>query len=704
MSGFGDMAGQASPGRRREKGGCVLRAPAVAFVCVLLGLAAAPAAAARAAEPPQTVAQEVTLDGLGIGSQTVYGARGAVEVSFPSAATDLAQAGNYVRVFFSHSVDVAAGSTMLIAVDGQPLLTVPLGPGTAGGGVVETRLPTALLSARGSNRLQVRFALNGPAATLYGRVDGQTLLHYELAPSPGGLPELEEYPYSLLAAGASNPGLGLVLPSEPSTRVLGAAFRVLGDLGRRAASQHVRPQVVTTGQAAWLAEGGVSALLVGTVDSLPGAASILESGGWKQSVAGWKAPDGRALAADQGLVLAAVSPWDHRTPLLLVTGGTPVAVDRAAAALVGGGGALAGAYVIVSAASATQTAGPPRTIQVSILSPRDLASFGAGRYRATVGFAAPAVDPADTAVMELEVPALGSAVSSATVEADVNGGWVAATDLDATGARTSRLVASFPGRLLRPGRNSLSLEFHVSARAGSSPPPVEGPFTTGGADTATAALSLPDPLPTAGDLRLLPFPFLEGGRPLQLVLADGTQNTLGGAAQAMAALGSRSTQPPPGLDVAFATGWDGSGSENILVVGRPPANSALDAIGARLPVVFERSGDVSTGDGGGRVTVTSSVGAVEELRTSDAAGRQVLWLSGTGPDVLTGAALALYDPGLSGPAATVDATGHLSPVGAAAGVFGPFGPSTAQVAGGAAALLILAVVGLQLLRPRRSAA
>ena len=657
------------------------------------------AAPAAALEAPAGAAQEVTLDGVGIGPQTVYGAHGAVEATFPAAATDLAQAGNFVRIFFSHSADVTAGSSMLIAVDGQPLLTVPLGPGTAGGGVVETRIPTALLDRRGPNRLQVRFALSGPAATLYGRIDGQTTLHYELAPAPTGLPQLQHYPYSLLAAGATNPALGLVLPVSPSARDLAAAFRVLGDLGRRAASQHVRPKIVTGDQTSWLAAGGVSAVLVGTLDALPAARPVLEGAGWRQTGSGWTAPDGRVLNSDQGLVLAAVSPSDHRTALLLVTGGTPAAVDRAAAALVSGGGALTGQYVIVSAAAPTEPTGPPRTVQVRVLSPRDLASFGAGRYRATVGFAAPAVDPGDTAVVQLDVPALGSAVSSASVEADVNGSWVAGTDLDPTGAHPSRLVASFPGRLLRPGRNSLSLEFHIAGPPAVGPS-VEAPFTTGGADMATAGLSLPDPLPTAGDLRLLPFPFLEAGRPLQMVLADETSSTLGAAAQAMVALGSRSTQPPPSLDVAFAGRWDGSGDEDILVIGRPPPNSALDAIGARLPVVFEHTGDVSMD---GHVSVRSSVGAIEELRTYDAAGRQVLWLAGTGPDTLAGAAVALYDPSLTGTAAMVDATGRLSQVGGAGGIFGVLGPSTAQVAGGAAALLIVAVVGLQLLRPRRAA-
>src|SRR5215471_19860530 len=119
-----------------------LRTLSVAFVSVLLAMAAASAAPAAAVDGPAAVAQEVTLDGLGIGAQTVYGAHGAVEVTFPPAATDIAPTGNFVRVFFSHSVDATAGSSMLIAVDGQPLLSVPLGPGTAGGGVMEARIPT----------------------------------------------------------------------------------------------------------------------------------------------------------------------------------------------------------------------------------------------------------------------------------------------------------------------------------------------------------------------------------------------------------------------------------------------------------------------------------------------------------------------------------------------------------------------------------
>jgi hypothetical protein len=678
------------------------RAFRAAFLVALGGLALA-AVTPAAADAPLTAGQELTLDGVGIGAQTVYGANAAAEVTFPPASAVLGQTGNFVRVFFAHSPDVRAGSSMLIAVNGQPLLTLPLTPETDSGGVVETRLPASLLVERQPNRLQVRFQLAGPPATMYGRVDGQTLIHYQLASAaPDGRPELEQYPYSLLTYGTRRPPLGVVLPSAPGAQELAPVMRVLADLGRRATSQRVRPQVVTTNQMGWLASSGVSALLIGRVSSVPGAATILNAEGWGLSLAGWTAPDGRVLAPDDGLVLAAISPWDHHSPLLLVTGGTQAAVTKAAAALVSGGGALSGPFVVASAASGVTTSAPEaaRNVRINVLSPRDLTAFGSGGYRATVGFALPAVDPQDTAVLELTVPSLGGVVPSGTVEADVNGSWVGATTLASNSASPTQLVASFPGRALRPGQNSLSLEFRIDSRAAAAPDVIAAPGPT---NTAIATLAVPEPSAGVGDLRLLPYPFLEGGGAVQVIVADASAGTLSAAAQAMLALGSRSTRTPPAVAVAFAGGWDGSGSEQALVVvGTPPANGPLAAIGAQLPVVFDRPGQVTlAGNGpGGRVRLSSTVGTVEEMTSSDPAGRQVLWLAGTGPDVLASAAAAIYDPAITGAAALVDASGRVAPV---EGVSAPVtaGPSTAQVAGALAAVLMVAVVALQLLRPRR---
>ncbi len=70
--------------------------------------------------------------------------------------------------------------------------------------------------------------------------------------------------------------------------------------------------------------------------------------------------------------------------------------------------------------------------------------------------------------------------------------------------------------------------------------------------------------------------------------------------------------------------------------------------------------------------------------------------------MLDSAAASIYDPTITGTAALVDAAGRIAPVNG--GVAVPqVGPSTAQVAGALAALLIVVVVALQLVRPRRAA-
>ena len=128
-------------------------------------MAVVPAAAASPASPPPApaVAQELTVGDLGMGAQTVSGARGLAEVYFPPPATKLAPVGSFVRVFFAHTRDPANGSTMLVSVNSQPLDVVHLSPGTAGGGVVDVPVPTNALDERQPNRLQVRFGRLGGA-------------------------------------------------------------------------------------------------------------------------------------------------------------------------------------------------------------------------------------------------------------------------------------------------------------------------------------------------------------------------------------------------------------------------------------------------------------------------------------------------------------------------------------------------------------
>ena len=682
------------------------RARALWLVMAVGGMTAGGAGHAAAADqPPLRIAQELTLDGLGIGPQTVFAAHGVAEVYFPPPVGRLALSGSLVRVFFSHSPRLAEGSAMLLAVDDQPLVSVPLTAGTAEGGVVETRVPPSLLSEDQPTRLQVGFDLRPASgasqADLYGRVDGQTLVHYELA-SAGGVPGLEAYPYSLLAFGAASPALGLLLPDRPEPAELAAGLRLLADVGRRAPSQRIRPQVVTTNQSAWLDGGGTGALLVGRLDRVPAGAEVLEDAGWRRLGVGWISPDGRGLRPDDGLVLATVSPKDHRTPLLLVTGGTDAALAKAAAGLAGLAPLpLAGPYLVVSAAPGGQDL-PIATqskIQLTPLSPSGLAGLGPGRYRVTESFTAPAVDPDDVVQLDLVVPRLGGSTVPTEVEADVNDVRVAQSALEIGGTRTGQLGVHFSGRLLRPGHNALSLDFRTGQPVPGATPAPEDALTFG-QRPAEATVSLPLGGPRAADLRLLPFPFFEGStRTPRVLLADAGPGTLAAAARAMVALGSRSTRPVPALQVSLAKDWDGAAETgSLIVVAVPTAGGPLDVIGAALPVQVGGSGEVTLPD----ARLVTPLGAVQEAPVPGDGSRQVLWLAGTGAAMLASAADAVYDPRLSGPVAVVDASGRLTSL-SSAEMAAPATavPNVGEVLIGFLALLLLGVLVLQLVRPKR---
>jgi len=72
--------------------------------------------------------------------------------------------------------------------------------------------------------------------------------------------------------------------------------------------------------------------------------------------------------------------------------------------------------------------------------------------------------------------------------------------------------------------------------------------------------------------------------------------------------------------------------------------------------------------------------------------------------MLSGAALAIYDARLGGAVAVVDQAGRVSSLRAEDVIPAGAGPATAQVAAVAAAVLLVAVLVLQLVRPKRSLA
>jgi hypothetical protein len=632
------------------------------------GLGASPALAA----PPPGAAQEIALAGLAIGTQTVHGPHGLAEPFYPPPGAPLAPSGSFVRVFFSYSPQAGAGSTMAVAFDGRSLGTVQLTSSLATGGVDEFPIPPELIDTQHQNRLQVRFELRAPAVAaadqeaLYGRVDNRTLVHYHLAVPLAGVPSLETYPYSLLATDATQPAtprLAVALPAAPDLTEVGAALTVLADLGRRAATQRVEARVISLDQLPAPGTQGAAIVLVGRLDRLSAATRVLEEAGWRPDAQGWIAPDGHVARLDDGIAMTSVSPWDHRTPVMLVTGATTQALAQAAAAVGGPPSAsLAG--------RSTDLTGPPAD---------DLTLSGAAQtVQADLSFTAPAAASGGSGNVVVHVPAFGPTQTQGSVQLAVNGSPVGSAQLDQQGLNTTTVQGSVPGHLLHAGLNSLTVSLRI--------PPGTG-VTSSDGTPVTASLRLPPPPGDQSGLEALPFPFFgPPGQAARMVLTDLTQSTLTAAVQAAIALGHRAAEPAGRLVTVLADDSSVAGRDNLIVVGRPASGGALDELFRAAPRLQQPPGP--------------SDGLLEETHSG---GRTVLLVSGPG-------AAALYDPQLAGQVALVDSAGRVSYPALSDGPGGgprPSGPLTSRGAGLVgmlilgAALVLLGAVVIQLLHTRR---
>src|SRR5215813_13265924 len=508
---------------------------------------------------------------------TGHGAHGLLETFFPAPGAPLATSGSFVRVFFAYSPQSGPGSTMVIAVNGRAITTVDLDRGHAAGGVLEVPIPAALIDQQHPNRLRVTFDLAAGSAArdlLYGKLEAPTLMHYSLAALSTGLPGLETYPWSLLATDASSaaaPSLGVALPSPPDMAETSAALRIFAELGRRVATQRVRLHVITQSQLGFPETQGGGVVLVGRLDHLPAAQRVLAAAGWHSAPDGWTAPDGKLAKADDGLLVTAVSPWDGRTTVLLVSGATDAALAKAASALVDRATApLAGAYAVVSAAPHSASAAASRTVQV--VGP-DAAGTAIGRgraYETDLSFVAPPVARDQTAVVSVAVPPLDA---SARATVAVNRTAITSGALDRR--RSTTLTANVPGRLIRPGRNSLAVAVQSELGSGSA----------GAGGALTASVRLPTLPSKATDLGLLPSPFI-GGQPeaVRFLLADVSPGTLTAAAQAAVALGYRSSVSPGMFETALLVDPNASaGAANLIVVGSWEAGTPLAGLARGLP-------------------------------------------------------------------------------------------------------------------------
>ncbi|MDQ6638012.1 MAG: cellulose biosynthesis cyclic di-GMP-binding regulatory protein BcsB, partial [Candidatus Dormibacteraeota bacterium] len=551
----------------------MIRALGLSGAFLLLGPAVGVWAAGPAAAPLQPVsatdlAQEISITDLGAGPQTVHGQAGSINIAFPAPAAPLASSGSFVRVFFGHSATIPPGSRIEVAVNGRPLSDSALSTGTAGGAVFESRVPQEILSRDGPNLLQARFLLaaGGQAAEgLFGRLDGQTLIHYALQrPAGADSLALNDFPYSLIepASATSSPPLALVLPDKPEAAELGDALRLTAAVGKSARSRRVQPKVITTGQADWPSGVVGPAVVVGRAERSPLISRLLQAAGFSKTARGWRSPGGQVAGTDDGLLASLISPFDGRTPLVIVAGGSEAALGRATDALVGANStALATSTAVLTGTAPTAAPGPAkRLLSLAGLLPPDTFVEGAGEHRVVFGVPVPAIDNGQAGSVRLSTAGPAAYVSGpATLTLDVNDHPLTAPQAALT-SRPEQVVLPLDGDLLRPGIDGFEVTIHLSGGRTQL-------FIPG------SAIALPPAPNGAFGLEALPYPFFDptSRGSLSVVLANGQSATLNTAATALAALGSRSLEAPPRVWVRplepnrefFAA------SPSMLVIGTP---------------------------------------------------------------------------------------------------------------------------------------
>jgi hypothetical protein len=604
------------------------------------------ASAAAAPNPAGGAADDISLANLGIATQTVRGPDASVAVLFPPPGRDLANTGSFIRVTFEHSVDAGPGATLDIAVNGHRLTSVPMTEETATGSVIEVPTPGTDLFPDQPNLFEARFSFpahregTGSSASVpFGRIDGETLVHYQLR-DPAAT--LAAYPFSLATGDPRSPlRLGLVVPTAPTGGEVSAAFRLAADVGARLWTRPVVPDVVAARQQAWLEAGAGPALVVGRIDRLALIPSLLARAGLRRTHGTWTVTGSGQAAGPEDGVLAELAPSASLSqPVIVVTGASDAAVERAAAALVAAPeGVPVGGVALVRR--------PPRPTRLRPSGPITVrqALRGGGEDHLAIPVPAASAPGGQGRTLRLAMSAPDGGCGRASASIDVDGRRAASATLS---ANSSAPALQLPAGLLGNRPNVVLLRVSCSAGQEATPvAPVELSATMGPATE-------PAPAGTPPGLQWLPYPFLgAGSAPLTVVLGRGDGPTLEAGARTLVWLARLAPdRPPPRLTVTTPVRGRTTAvaASNLLIVGHPaaggsPVSSLELGIGDLEVVGVPAARDLDCPE----VGQASGPGGRGSLQEVALPGRdqRVLWVDGEGA-ALAAAAAALHDRGLHG--------------------------------------------------------
>lgn len=655
------------------------------FVYAVLAVAAvvvpASVASARDFAPPAPFTQ-IQLAALGYGNDTLRGPLVSADWFIPGPADFLLgspRPGDVTTIDLDiiPSELLARESVMVVFWNGIPIHDRQIG-GTSGAPQrIKVNVPFERIDPE-VNRLSVQAQLRLDIDTCEaGSVDSParhltimstTSVTYSFAdprvarPAPVR-PDLASYPLPFFSSTHPQPApVRFIIPDQPTASELTSLARVAAQLGQFAGDRGLKVELQRAGQVRQDDLARTHLVLLGKRAALP-LLRTLQNAPVSQDANGFLDRSGRPLAEDTGVLMVMQSPASNARGMLVVSGQSDRAVEKAALALAGRDGiaALRGTSALVTDAVPFGAQSEQLAItRLSDLGRRDDQVNGVGDHAISFTAFLPAV-PRDSSVpFDIAVSHSGlldqNRSSMRIVVNDLPLESVAFRDLQPVHA-VRRI--ELPGAALRPGANGVRIEFSlrlpgIQEREACNAIPVEQAWAVLHADSA---LFPPASIARAGtepSLGTYPYPFHRAGRIDEVLIV--VPQDLGSNPQALAQFlcevgrGTRAGLLRP--TVVTAQQFDPARDpidKDVILFGLPQESPVMGALGGRLPV--EVGGDqrlVLARELTVRVADLERLGIVQEIVSPWSDGRAVLVVTGTSAEGLDYAVEAVRQRALSG--------------------------------------------------------
>lgn len=484
------------------------------------------------------------------------------------------------------------------------------------------------------------------------------------APRPAPVrPDLASYPLPFFSPTHPQPApVRFVVPDAPTASELTSLARVATQLGQYAGDRGLKVELQRASDVKPDDLARTHLVLLGKRAALPMLRS-LSVAPLAQDASGFLDKAGRPIGEDTGVLMVMPSPASSARALLVVSGTSDRAVEKAALALAGRDGiaALRGTSAIVADAvpfaAYSDQAGATR---LSDLGRRDDQVNGVGDHAISFTAFLPTVARDASVAFDLTVSHSGlldqNRSSMRIIVNDLPLESVAFRDLQPVHA-VRRI--DLPGAALRPGANAVRVEFSLrlpglAEREACNAVPVEQAWAVLHADSTLHPPAGIDRAAGEPSLGTYPYPFHRNGRIDEVLIV--VPDSLGANAQALAQfLGDVGRGTRAGLlrpTVVSAQAFDparDAADKDVILFGLPSEDPVLGSLGGRLPVevgadqrlVLARELTV-------RVADLERLGVVEEIVSPWSAGRAVLVVTGTSAEGLDYAVEAIRQRALAG--------------------------------------------------------